>query len=112
MMRVQATVKRSHIMIANEIETREGAPACLTYHRLVGNYLANDTFLIRGHFDAAGKLIPEKLVGFGGTQDDRGLGSLKFIRMLLDFRRQLKLQMKKEARPLPVVRSTPKPEQI
>jgi hypothetical protein len=70
--------------------------------------MANDAFLIRGHFDAAGKLIPEKLVGYGGTHDDRGLGSLKLMRMLLDFRKQLSQQMKKEARSLPVVRPSPK----
>lgn len=106
MTRVQVTVKPNHILFANEVETREGAPACLTYHKLVGNYQANDAFLIRGHFDAAGKLIPEKLVGFGGTHDDRGLGSLKLMRMLLDFRKQLLREMEKEGRSLPVVRPT------
>ena len=89
MTRVQAALRRDHIAFENEIMTSEGAPACLTYHRLVGNYWANDAFLIRGHFDAAGRLIPEKVVGFGGTKDDRGLGSLKLMRMILDFRRQL-----------------------
>ncbi len=108
MTRVQATMKRGYIVLESAIETSEGAPACLTYHRLVGNYLANDAFLIRGHFDSAGNLVPEKLVGYGGTHDDRGLGSLKLIRMLLDFRKQLSLQMGKEARPLPVVRPTPR----
>ena len=43
-----------------------GAPACLTYHRPVGNYLINSAFLLRGHFDGAGRLIPEKVVGFEG----------------------------------------------
>jgi hypothetical protein len=106
--RVQAALKREHIEFENEIVTSEGAPACLTYHRLVGNYWANDAFLIRGHFDAAGRLIPEKVVGYGGTKDDRGVGSLKLMRIILDFRRQLSLQMEKEARPLPVVRPTPR----
>jgi hypothetical protein len=108
MTRIQATLRRDQITIESEILTREGAPACLTYHRLIGNYLANDAFLIRGHFDATGNLIPEKLVGFGGTHDDRGLGSLKLMRMLLGYRKQLSLQMEKETRPLPVVRSTPR----
>jgi len=108
MTRVQATMSQRHIVIKNDVELSEGAAVCLTYHRLVGNYLANDAFLIRGHIDAAGNLIPEKLVGYSGTHDDRGLGSLKLMRMLLDFRKQLLLQMEKEARPLPVVRPTPK----
>jgi len=108
MARVQADVRRDHIEIESDIQTNEGAPACLTYHRLVGNYWANDTFLVRGHFDTAGKLIPEKVVGFGGTKDDRGLGSLKVMRMLLGFRQQLSRQMEKQARRLPVVRPTPR----
>ncbi len=102
--RVQGIVQRNLIEIESNIRTSEGAPACLTYHRLVGNYSANDTFLIRGHFDAAGRLVPEKVIGFGGTQDDRGLGSLKLLRFFFDLSKQLSLQMEKEARPLPVVR--------
>lgn len=108
MTRVQATLSQDHIALESEILTSEGAPACLTYHRLIGNYSANDAFLIRGHFDATGRLIPEKVVGYGGTTDDRGVGSLKLMRMFLGFRRQLSLQLEKEARPLPVVRSTPR----
>lgn len=108
LLRVRATVRRAHIEIESDIESSNGAPACLTYHRLVGNYRANDAFLIRGHFDAAGRLIPEKVVGYGGTEDDRGVGSLKVMRMMLDFRKQLALQLEKEARPLPVVRPTPR----
>jgi hypothetical protein len=106
MTRVQATVRRGHVEIFSDIETEDGAPACLTFHRLIGNYSSNDTFLMRGYFDASGRLIPEKIVGFGGTKDDRGLGSLKAMRMIFDFRRQLSLQMEKESRPLPVVRPT------
>jgi len=105
MTRVQATMRRAYIEIGSDIEASKGAPACLTYHRLVGNYSANDAFLIRGHFDAAGRLAPEKVVGFVGTQDDRGLGSLKLMRLLLDLRKQLILQLEKEDRQLPVVRS-------
>lgn len=108
MARVQADVRHDHIEIESDIQTNEGAPACLTYHRLIGNYWANDTFLVRGHFDTAGKLIPEKVIGFGGTKDDRGLGSLKVMRMLLGFRQQLSRQMEKQARPLPVVLPTPR----
>ena len=106
--RAQATVRPTHIAVESDVETIEGAPACLTYHRLIGNYLANDAFLIRGHFDAAGRLVPEKIVGYVGTKDDRGVGSLKLMRMLWGFRRELTLQLEKEGRPLPVVRSTRK----
>lgn len=106
--RTPATVSASSVTVAAAIETTEGAPACLTYHRLIGNYTANDAFLIRGHFDAAGRLIPEKVVGYGGSMDDRGLGSMKVLRMLWNFRRALKLRLEKEGRPLPVVRPTPR----
>jgi hypothetical protein len=112
MLRVQANVKREHVAIESNVERREGAPACLTYHRLVGNYQANDAFLIRGHFDQAGRLVPERVLGYGGTKDDRGVGSLKMMRMLWGFRRQLSLQMEKEACPLPVVRPTREREKI
>jgi hypothetical protein len=108
MTRVQAIVKRDHITFECEIRAQAGAPACLTYHRLVGNYLANDAFLLRGHFDGAGRLIPEKVVGFGGTGDDRGMGSIKAMRVLLGYRKQLSQQMEKESRPLPIVRPTPR----
>jgi hypothetical protein len=104
--RAQVTVGPTHIAVASDLEAIEGAPACLTYHRLLGNYLANDTFLIRGHFDAAGRLVPEKVVGFTGSKDDRGLGTLKTMRILLGFRKQLARQLEKEGRSLPVVRST------
>ncbi len=107
--RVQATLRRDHIVVEPAIVTNAGAPVCLTYHRLIGNYLANDSFLIRGHFDQAGRIVPEKVLGYGGSQDDRGLGSLKLLRTLLGFRKQLAQQLKKEARPLPVVHPTPKP---
>jgi len=53
MTRVEATIKSARIEIGSDIKASEGAPASLTYHRLVGNYLANDAFLIRGHFDSA-----------------------------------------------------------
>lgn len=108
MTRVQAQASRNAIEIESGVKAVDGAPACLTYHRLIGNYQANDSFLIRGRFDAAGRLIPEKVVGFTGTQDDRGLGSIKLMRVLLGFRKQLAQQMEKEARPLPIVRPTPK----
>lgn len=104
--RTQATVKRGHIEIDSDIETGEGAPACLTYHRLVGNYLANDAFIIRGHFNADGNLIPEKVVGYGGSSDDRGVGSLKVMRMMWNFRTQLYQRLEKEGRPVPDVRPT------
>ena len=57
---MKAEVRSGQIVLGNDFEASEGAPACLTYHRLVGNYWANDAFLIRGHFEATGRLIPEK----------------------------------------------------
>jgi hypothetical protein len=75
--RVETEVGSDQITLESDFEASQGAPACLTYHRLVGNYRANDAFLIRGHFDKASRFIPEKVVGYGGTQDDRGVGSLK-----------------------------------
>lgn len=104
--RAQAQVRQDCIEIENPVEAQAGAPACLTYHRLVGNYQANDAFLIRGHFDPAGRLVPEKVLGFGGTHDDRGLGSVKLMRVLLGYRKELARQMAQQGRRLPVVRPT------
>lgn len=106
--RTEATVRRDHIEVRTDISGPEGAPACLTYHRLVGDYRANDTFLIRGHFSTAGRLIPEKVVGFTGTGDDRGVGSMKALRLMLGFGRQLRAQMETEHRPVPIARPTPR----
>jgi len=108
MTRVQANVKDDHITFESAIQAQAGAPACLTYHRLVGNYLANDAFILRGHFDDANRLIPEKVVGYIGTKDDRGVGSIKAMRILLGYRKQLSQQLEKESRPLPIARPTPR----
>lgn len=105
--RTRAKVRRDRIEIESDIEMSEGAPACLTYHRLVGNYRANDAFIVRGHFNTAGCMIPERVVCYGGTRDDRGVGSAKLMRMLFGFRKQLARQLEKEGRPMPVVRRTP-----
>jgi hypothetical protein len=105
--RTQVTMRHGHIEIESDLETRAGAPACLTYHRLVGDHRANDAFIIRGHFDAPGRLIPEKVVGYSGSEDDRGVGSLKVMRMMWDFRGQLYRKLETEGRPVPVVRPTP-----
>jgi hypothetical protein len=108
MIRVRARLRRDRIAITSDIETSEGAPACLTYHRLIGNYRANDAFLIRGHFGAAGELIPEKLVGYGGTKDDRGVGSVKMLRFLVGLRGQLRTKLAKEGSPIPIARKSPR----
>ena len=105
--RVQAILQGDHIAITSDIETYEGAPACLTFHRLIGNYQANDAFLIRGHF-ASGCLIPESVVGFNGTNDDRGVGSLKAMRQMMDWGKRLPAQLAKEGRPMIVPRPSPK----
>jgi hypothetical protein len=106
--RAGATLHAEHIELTMDVITPEGAPACLTYHRLVGNYRANDTFLIRGHFDAKGRLIPEKVVGFGGTRDDRGLGSLNSLRLIRKLTQELPKQLAREGRPSIVPRPTPR----
>ena len=77
----------------------------LAYHQLTGNYRSNDAFLVRGHLDASGALVPERVVGYGGTADDRGVGSAKMLRLLLlDLRRDLKRKLEQEGRPMPRVR--------
>ncbi|MFN8541822.1 MAG: hypothetical protein U0232_30640 [Thermomicrobiales bacterium] len=106
--RVEATLCPDHVAIVGGFAAQDGAPACLTYHRLVGNYRANDAFIIRGHFNAAGRLIPERLVGYGGTGDDRGVGSPKLLRLFRDLGERLPVQLAREGRPGLVARPTPK----
>lgn len=96
--RVDAVLGDRAIDLGADMSPAEGAPACLTYHRLVGNYRANDTFIIRGHFDPAGRVIPERVVGFSGTADDRGLGSLKLLRLIRDLGRRLPAKLAAEGR--------------
>lgn len=106
--RVEAAVRSDHIEITSDLATVVGAPACLTYHRLVGNYRANDAFLIRGHFDAIGRLIPEKVVGYGGIGDDRGLGSRKLVRAMRRWGRRLPAKLAIEGRPPVTPRPSPR----
>lgn len=106
--RVQATLERDRIRIQGGVPASEGAPASLTYHRVAANMMSNDSFMIRGHFDAAGNLIPEKVVGWQGSEDDRGAGSKKANRMLGEWRKQLTAQLAEEGRPLPKVRPSGK----
>ncbi|MCL4826938.1 MAG: hypothetical protein KJZ95_06195 [Caldilinea sp.] len=70
--------------------------------------LSNDSFMIRGHFAADGALIPEKVVGWSGSEDDRGAGSKKAGRMMGEWRKQLEAQLAQEGRPVPRVRPAPK----
>lgn len=102
--RVQADVGRERIILQGGIPAEEDAPASLTYHRVAPNLMSNDAFMIRGHFDADGNLIPEKVVGWQGSDDDRGVGSKKATRMLGDWRKQLTAQLAEEGRPVPKVR--------
>lgn len=96
--RVDATPRSDGIELHADLAGVDGAPVCLTYHRLVGNYRGNDAFLIRGHMES-GRLIPEKVVGYGGTEDDRGVGSLKLLGLIRDFTRRLPRALAREGRP-------------
>jgi hypothetical protein len=108
--RVTATVARDRIVLDRSVASVDGAPVSLTYHQLTGNYRSNDAFLVRGHLDASGALVPERVVGYGGTADDRGVGSAKVLRMLfIDLRRDLERKLKEEGRPVPIVRPPARP---
>lgn len=104
---VQANAAHDRITLHGGPLVEEGAPGALTYHRYNWGFFSPQSrgFLIRGHFDTDGNLIPERVVGYGGTADDRGIGSLKVTRQLLvDYRRQLKTELAREGRPVPVAR--------
>ncbi|MFL5648433.1 MAG: pyridoxamine 5'-phosphate oxidase family protein [Chloroflexota bacterium] len=103
--RVAATLGGDRILLDRTVGSVEGAPVALVFHQLTGNYRSNDAFLIRGYLDATGALVPERVVGYGGTADDRGVGSTKLLRLLfVDLRRDLKRKLEEEGRPVPRVR--------
>lgn len=104
--RVSATHRGDTIEIGGGIPAEVGAPACLTYHRLAGNYRANDSFIIRGHLRSTTEFVPEKVVGFIGSQDDRGVGSLKLMRMMYRWRGQLRRKLVTAGQPMVIVRPT------
>lgn len=106
--RVQAALEPGRIVITNGVPASEGAPGCLTYHRVAPDMMTNDAFLIRGHLDAGGNMIPERVVGWQGTEDDRGTGSPKGSRLIGEWRKQLISQLAKEGRAIPVVRPSPR----
>jgi hypothetical protein len=109
--RVAATMGRDRIVLDRTVASVEGAPVSLAFHQLTGNYRSNDAFLVRGYLDASGALVPERVVGYGGTADDRGVGSVKLLRLLfLDLRRDLKAKLKQEGHPVPGVRPPVKPD--
>ena len=106
-LRVNAKIEAQRMTIAIDVSADEGAPACLTWHRMAGDMMSNDAFLIRGHFDGAGHVVPEKLVGWSGTEDDRGSGSKKATKMIGAWQKELLTQLAKEGQPMPIVRPTP-----
>jgi hypothetical protein len=102
--RVAATMGRDRVLLDRTVASVEGAPVSLAFHQLTGNYRSNDAFLVRGYLDATGTLVPERVVGYGGTADDRGVGSAKLLRLLfVDWRRDLKRKLEQEGRPVPRV---------
>ena len=108
--RVAATMGRDRIVLDRTVASVEGAPVSLAFHQLTGNYRSNDAFLVRGYLDATGALVPERVVGYGGTADDRGVGSAKVLRLLfVDWRRDLKRRLEQEGRPVPTVRPPAEP---
>ncbi len=109
--RVQADLADDRIAIQGGPQAEQGAPGALLFHHYRWTFYSPLTsgFLIRGHFDASGDLMPERVLGFGGTSDDRGIGSLKVTRLLvLDYRRQLQAQLAREGRPVPRARPSRK----
>jgi hypothetical protein len=102
--RVQATLETDRIAISGGVPSVEGAPASLTYHRIAADMMSNDSFMVRGRFAADGALIPEKVVGWQGSEDDRGAGSKKAGRMMGEWRKQLQAQLAQEGRAMPRVR--------
>jgi hypothetical protein len=106
--RVAAIHENGVMRLEGGVDADEGAPACLTFHRLAGNYSSFDTFIIRGHLESRTTFAPEKVVGFVGSRDDRGVGTLKSLRMVNSWRGQLKRVLAAEGKPMVVARPSVK----
>ena len=109
--RVAADLSHDRIVLHNGPPAEPGAPASLTHHRFDWGFFSpqSDAFLIRGHFSTDGDLVPERVVGYGGASDDRGIGSPGVTRLLLfDYRHQLKARLAREGRPVPRARPSPR----
>lgn len=106
--RVTASYENSVMRLEGGVDAAEGAPACLTYHRLAGNYSSFDTFIVRGHLESPTMFVPEKVVGFVGSRDDRGVGTFKSLRMVNHWRGQLKRTLAAQGKPMVVARPSVK----
>ena len=102
--RTHAQLGNDRITLAETIPAAPGAPASLTFHWVKGNHRASSAFMIRGHFDREGQLVPERIVGNSGTGRDRLTGSPEFFRQVLIMGRRLRIQAAKQGRSVPRVR--------
>lgn len=103
-MRSPAELGKDRIALSEAIPADPGAPACLTFHKVRGNHRSSSAFMIRGHFDDAGQLVPERIVGNSGTGRDRLTGTPELFRQVLIMGRKLRVQARRRGRPVPRIR--------
>lgn len=102
--RSRAEVRRNRIAFGERVPAEPGAPACLTFHKVRGNHRSSSAFMIRGHFDDTGRLVPERIVGNSGTGRDRLTGTPELFRQVLIMGRKLRVQASRQGRPVPRIR--------
>lgn len=103
--RTPARLEGDRIVLGGAVAAAPGAPASLTFHWVRGNHKSSSSFMIRGHFDEAGRLVPERVVGNSGTTRDRLTGSPEFFRQVLVMGRTLRAEAARQGRPIPRIRS-------
>ncbi len=102
--RAAAQLGKDRIEFSTAVPATPGAPACLTFHKVRGNHRSSSSFMIRGHFDEAGRLVPERIVGNTGTGRDRLTGTPELYRQVFFMGQKLRAQARRQGRPVPRVR--------
>lgn len=102
--RSRAQVDGSGIALGEAIRATPGAPAALTFHKVRGNHRSSSSFMVRGHLDGAGRLIPERIVGNSGTTRDHLTGTVELFRLALTMGTKLRAEAARSSQPLPRIR--------
>lgn len=102
--RTSAEIGEREVVVGESVQPAPGAPASLTFHKVRGNHRSSSSFMIRGHFDQARKLVVERVVGNSGTAKDRLTGTPELYHQVFMMGRKLREESARQGRPVPRVR--------
>lgn len=105
--RSPAHIDGDRIALGEAVTAMPGAPAALTFHKVRGNHRSSSSFMIRGHLDGAGRLVPERIVGNSGTTRDHLTGTIELFRLAFRMGSKLRAEAALSGQPLPRIRHVP-----